>query len=174
MKNVDITKNKYCDEGNTFVTEVPFDSDKLKNENFLIEVGTIRKKALIDVGGYDDREKHSHEDWRLWLQLLSKGYYPVHLGYYGAWYRRINDGSFSITANDQTNSERAYAKIKEVADTIQGRIEAIEYPLRKTDRPYHQPEMIKFDLFHNHESKKIKNEIFSVMYDCLVSDSMPR
>lgn len=141
-----------------YTWKIPFDSEKLKRENFLIEVGTIRKRVLIEVGKYDDREKHSHEDWRLWLQILSKGYCPVHIGYYGAWYRRIEDGSFSKTINSETNNKRAHKKIKEVSDTIKKRIEAIEYPLSKTSKPYYKPRLIDFgqyDIEDNADKVKI-------------------
>ncbi len=139
-----------------YTWKMPFDSEKLKIENYLIEVGTIRKKALIEAGKYDDREKHSHEDWRLWLQLLSKGYHPLHLGYYGAWYRRIDDGCYAITANDEINNERAYKKIKEVADTINCRITAVEYPICSTRHPLYNPKMLNFEEEDIENNDKIK------------------
>ena len=61
-----------------YLWKVPFSSERLKKENFLIEVGTIRKSALLKAGKYDDRQRYSHEDWRVWLQLLSTGYTPIH------------------------------------------------------------------------------------------------
>lgn len=135
--------------------KVPFDSEKLKKENFLIEVGTIRKQALIHAGKYDDREKHSHEDWRLWLQLLEKGYYPIHLGCFGAWYRRVAQGSFSKTENDRSNRKRAYRKIQEVADRIDRRIEATEYPVSRTKKSYYEPKMIRFEEVDGENKQKI-------------------
>ncbi len=142
-------------DSQNYIWKVPFDSEKLKRENFLIEVGTIRKQALIHAGKYDDREKYSHEDWRLWLQLLEKGYYPLHLGCFGAWYRRVAHGSFSKTESDLSNRKRAYRKIQEVADRIDRRMEAIEYPLSRTKKTYYEPKLIEFEEVDEENRKKI-------------------
>lgn len=80
-----------------YTWRVAFDLERLKVSNFLIEVGTMRKQAVMDAGLYDDRSRYSHEDWRLWLQILEKKYSPVHVGYYGAWYRRVEDGGYNVT-----------------------------------------------------------------------------
>lgn len=43
-----------------YVWQVPFDSEKLKKRNFLIEIGTFRKQAFLQAGGYDDAQRYSH------------------------------------------------------------------------------------------------------------------
>ena len=113
-----------------YLWKVPFSSEKLKTENFLIEVGTIKKAALLKAGKYDDRQRYSHEDWRLWLQLLSTGHTPVHCGYYGAWYRRISNGAYNETLKDPEKVKRAEKCIKEVSQLIQHEVLAVEYPIQ--------------------------------------------
>ena len=116
-----------------YIWKVPFDSNVLKKRNFLIVNAMIRKKALLAAGGYDDREKYSYEDWRLWMQLLAAGYYPLHLSSYGVWYRRTNEGSLSITSNSRSHHRRAQKKVKEVAALIRRPVKAIEYPVSGTE-----------------------------------------
>jgi len=113
-----------------YLWKVSFSSEKLKRENFLIEVGTIKKAALLLAGKYDDRQRYSHEDWRLWLQLLSAGYTPVHCSYYGAWYRRISNGAYNETLKDPEKVKHAEKCIKEVSDLIRREVPAIEYPVQ--------------------------------------------
>lgn len=112
-----------------YLWKVPFSSERLKKENFLIEVGTIKKSALLKAGKYDARQRYSHEDWRLWLQLLSVGYAPIHCSYYGAWYRRISNGAYNETLRDPEKIENAKRCIDEVAKHIKQEVPAIEYPV---------------------------------------------
>ena len=64
-----------------------FSSEVMKNQNILTNQAMIRKSALIDVGGFSLEGRGLYEDWILWLKLLAKGHYPVHMSYYGFWYR---------------------------------------------------------------------------------------
>lgn len=136
-----------------YTWRVPFDLNRLKVSNFLIEVGTMRKQAVLDAGLYDDRSRYSHEDWRLWLQLLEKKYLPIHLGYYGAWYRRIEEGAFNVTLKDKERQKQALEKIKEVADKITEDIKAIEYPRTSKIDQFTKPKLSDFDrkVFRNHD-----------------------
>ena len=136
-----------------YLWKVPFSSEKLKKENFLIEIGTIRKSALLKAGKYDDRQRYSHEDWRLWLQLLSTGFAPVHCSYYGAWYRRLSNGAFNETLKDPEKNNRAKQCINEVAELIQKEIPAIEYPVSGTTRGFIPPKQSVWDrkVFQTHD-----------------------
>lgn len=136
--------------------KIPFSDEEMKKENFLIEVGTIRKKALLEAGKYDDREKFSHEDWRLWLQLMAEKYYPVHLGYFGAWYRRVEDGAYSYTLTDQERRSRARNKVAEVAEKITWKVEAVEYPRREEFNRYQSPKLNSFSQTVYQEHDKIR------------------
>lgn len=111
-----------------YVWQVPFSDSKLKKRNFLIEVGTFRKKIFEAVGGYDDAQKHSHEDWNLWLRFMTKGGYPVHVSSLSAWYRIVNNGALHKTNDNKEVKKRAYARIKEVVRQINQPVEAVQYP----------------------------------------------
>lgn len=102
-----------------------FDSEKLKKENNLVEACIIRKEAFFQVNGYELREKAVNEDWNFWLKQVAKGNFPVHMNYYGIWYRRKEQGEL---AKSRENKERALEIIRNTASTITKRVEAIQYP----------------------------------------------
>lgn len=102
-----------------------FDSDKMKSVNELISEALVRKSDFELVNGYELREKAVNEDWNFWLKLLSKGKYPVHMSFYGQWYRRKETGELK-SAND--NKKRALEIINETASKITKKVEAIQYP----------------------------------------------
>jgi len=72
-----------------------FDSEKMKKVNDLISAAVVRKTAFYEVNGYELREKSVNEDWNFWLKLIAKGKYPVHMSYYGLWYRRKKQGELA-------------------------------------------------------------------------------
>lgn len=110
-----------------------FDSDKMKKVNDLVSAALIRKTAFYDVNGYEIREKAVNEDWNFWLKLIAKEKYPVHMSFYGLWYRRKEQGEL---AKATQNRERALEIINNTAETIKKKVEAIQYP--KQDYNYDQ------------------------------------
>lgn len=102
-----------------------FDSEKLKKENELVSAALVRKSDFFDVGGYELREKAVNEDWNFWLKLIAKGKYPVHMSYYGQWYRRKKTGELK---KSKDNKDRALEIIKETASRVTKKVEAIQYP----------------------------------------------
>lgn len=102
-----------------------FDSMKMKKINDLVEAALVRKKDFLEVNGYELREKAVNEDWNFWLKLIAKGKFPVHMNYYGIWYRRKEQGEL---AKSRQNKERALAIINNTAKTIKAPVEAIQYP----------------------------------------------
>ena len=90
-----------------YVWQYPFDAEKLKTYNFLVESAAIRKAALLEVGCYDEVEKHYFEDWRVWLKLLSKSKFPVHISSLEFWYRRTDGGVLNKINTDDTIKKRA-------------------------------------------------------------------
>lgn len=105
-----------------------FDSEKLKEENELISEALVRKTDFNLVNGYELREKAVNEDWNFWLKLLAKGKYPVHMSFYGQWYRRKEAGELQ---KSRDNKNRSLEIIKETASTIEEKVEAIQYPRYK-------------------------------------------
>lgn len=108
-----------------------FDSKRMCTENILTVTAGIRKKDLLEVGGYPEIYKHQYEDWSLWLNLLSANKYPVHMNWYGFWYRRTDEGNLSKTSRDVKQHKLANKAIKNIANRIKGSISAIEYPRYK-------------------------------------------
>lgn len=102
-----------------------FDSEKLKKVNELISQALVRKSDFELVNGYELREKSVNEDWNFWLKLLAKEKKPVHMSFYGQWYRRKEDGELK-RAND--NKQRSLEIINQTASKINKKIEAIQYP----------------------------------------------
>lgn len=105
-----------------------FDSEKLKKVNELIAQALVRKSDFELVNGYELREKSVNEDWNFWLKLLAKEKKPVHMSFYGQWYRRKEDGELK-RAND--NKQRSLEIINQTASKINKKIEAIQYPKYK-------------------------------------------
>lgn len=105
-----------------------FNSEKLKKVNELISEAFVRKSDFNEVKGYELREKAVNEDWNFWLKLLSKGKYPVHMSFYGQWYRRKETGELKKASDNQ---KRSLEIINETASKITKEIDAIQYPRYK-------------------------------------------
>lgn len=102
-----------------------FNSEKLKEENELIAEALVRKTDFNLVNGYELREKAVNEDWNFWLKLLANGKYPVHMSFYGQWYRRKDTGELQ---KSKDNKDRALQIVNETASKIKTNVEAIQYP----------------------------------------------
>lgn len=105
-----------------------FNSEKLKKVNELISEAFVRKSDFNEVKGYELREKAINEDWNFWLKLLSKGKYPVHMSFYGQWYRRKETGELKKASDNQ---KRSLEIINETASKITKEIDAVQYPRYK-------------------------------------------
>lgn len=112
-------------DSDTYTWNMWFDSEKMKKTNDLVSAAIIRKTAFNEVKGYELREKAVNEDWNFWLKLIAKGKYPVHMSYYGQWYRRKQQGEL---VKSKENRERSLEIINNTAKTITKKVEAIQYP----------------------------------------------
>ena len=102
-----------------------FDVDKMKKVNELISAALVRRSDFELVNGYELKEKAVNEDWNFWLKLLAEGKYPVHMSFYGQWYRRKETGELKKASE---NKKRALKIINETASKITKKVEAIQYP----------------------------------------------
>ena len=109
-----------------------FDTKKEIKVNELLALSLIRREAFESVNGYELREKSVNEDWNFWLKLIAKGYYPVHMSFYGQWYRRKDTGS--ELAKSIQNKKRALEIVKNTAKTIKKDVEAIQFPNYKYEK----------------------------------------
>lgn len=102
-----------------------FDSEKMKKVNELLAISMVRKSDFNRVNGYGLREKAINEDWNFWLKLLGHDRYPVHMSFYGMWYRRKETGELK---NASKNQKRTLEIIEDTASKITKRVKAIQYP----------------------------------------------
>lgn len=105
-----------------------FSSEVMKSENILCYSAGFRKKDLLEVGGYDNFAKFYFEDWTLWLKLLKKGKFPVHMRWYGFWYRNSNTGGLAKINSDKEMYSKAMKIISETASGLDNTVQAIEFP----------------------------------------------
>ena len=111
--SIEYTWNKY------------FSSEKMKKENDLVSAALVRKTDFFLVNGYNLKEKAVNEDWNFWLKLLSKEKFPVHMSFYGEWYRRKENGELQ---RSRENKERSLEIINNTAKGVTKEIKAKQYP----------------------------------------------
>lgn len=103
-----------------------FSSDRMKYENILVSQAMIKKEAFYDVGGFQLEGNGFYEDWIFWLKLLAKKRFPIHMSYYGFWYRRkVVSGQLKLARSNHKKNMRI---IERYAEKITDVINAIEYP----------------------------------------------
>lgn len=112
-------------ESYTYTWNKWFDSEKMKKVNELLAIAMVRKSDFNRVNGYGLREKAVNEDWNFWLKLLGHDRYPVHMSFYGMWYRRKETGELK---NASRNKKRTLEIIEGTASKITKRVNAIQYP----------------------------------------------
>ena len=117
-------------EGIEYTWNKWFDAKKLKKQNDLVITSMIRKDAFNEVNGFNIKEKNVYEDWNLWLKLIAKEHFPVHINYYGSWYRRKKESELNRA---RLNNKRAMEIVNFTAKTINKSVKAKQYPLFNYD-----------------------------------------
>ena len=147
-------------DGQNFLWKKVFDCEQEKRENILPVCSLIKKKALLEVGGYGAVDKDVHEDWHLWLRMIEKGYYPVRMNFYGFWYRQKKEGGTmaSIKYNSQIQAH-AEEEIKKQAKKIKENVTALQYPMTTNFNYDSQPYIFKEEWKQIVDGKK-KNLLF--------------
>ena len=101
----------------------------MKTDNQITPTALIRKERILELGGYGKAARYVNEDWHLWLRMLEKGFYPVHMSFYGFWYRRKKQGGTLNSINgDKAKEKHANKVIKEQAKKIKQNVIAVQYP----------------------------------------------
>ena len=139
-------------EGTEYTWNKWFDSNKMKKENDLVITSMIKKDDFNEVEGFNINEKNVYEDWNLWLKLIAKGHFPVHMNYYGCWYRRKAESELNRA---RENNERAMEIINATAKTIKGDIKAKQYPLFNYDWDIIKDEVKSIPSVKRSENNKI-------------------
>jgi glycosyltransferase involved in cell wall biosynthesis len=142
-------------QGQEYIWKREFSSNVMKKENILVCTALIRKKDILEAGGYAELKKHYNEDWRLWLKMLSLGKYPVHINQYGFWYRRTDNGRLAKVTNDKTLKRQDEKIIQEAAKDVSNGIKAIEFSGRKA-KVFQKPYRWKWDRKLKYKSRKTK------------------
>lgn len=128
-----------------YLWNYPWDAEKLKTYNFMTCSAAIRKKDFFEIGGYKVEKCSYHEDWRFWLEMLSFGKKPAHLGGYLFWYRRLDKGMLSNVEKDPEQAKFSEDIIKAAAEKADGTVRAVEYPLKKSGITYRKTKAFPWD-----------------------------
>lgn len=136
-----------------YVWQRQFSSSIMKVNNILVCTAAIKKQALLSVGGYPEEEHTFHEDWALWLLMLQKGYYPVHLSSAGFWYRKNDNSRRVMVQRNKELEKKSEAIIKQLAEDIDEEVKAVEYPRASRTDQFIKPQMSSFDrkVFREHD-----------------------
>ncbi len=140
-----------------YIWKYPFDAEKLKTYNFLNYTAMIRKKDILDVGGYKVEKQAYYEDWRLWLEMLSGGKRPIHVNTCLFWYRRLESGMLSTINQDPEKVKFCKEIIEKAARGVPGDIQILEYPVRRSQYAYYTPRLIPWtrSVYGTHDKRRI-------------------
>lgn len=135
-----------------YLVDHKFDSEKMKTENQITATALIRKDKILELNGYGVAKRYVNEDWHLWLRMLAKGEYPVHISFYGFWYRRRKQSLLSEINNENSKQNELRLKdLKAEADKIKNRVHAIVYP--KQHKGKLEDIELKFDYYDNENTE---------------------
>lgn len=133
-------------DGKEFLWKQIFSLDVEKRENIIPVCSLIKKKDLLDAGGYNIGDENVHEDWHLWLRMLEKGYSPIRMNYYAFWYRNKKEGG--ILESFRKNKEKdnyANELIKKQAKKIKEDVFALQFPTTTNSKFDSYPEKFDWD-----------------------------
>lgn len=131
----------------------PFSAERMKRDNILVATAMIRKKDYDDVGGYKVEKMSYNEDWRFWLDMLGLHKRPVHIGTELFWYRRLEKGMLSSIKVDRKRVEFNAKIIEKAAAQVDGSVEAMEYPVTKSEVDFPKPPFRKWEEKSNPDKK---------------------
>lgn len=140
-----------------YIWKKPFHAERLKTDNFLVATAMIRKSAIQEVGGYKVEKFRYNEDWRFWLEMLALDKKPIHINTPLFWYRRMENGML-LTLNKDSERVNFDKKIIENAGKkVNTAIQAIEYPVQKSQYSFYVSRWQKWDRTVNpiHERKRV-------------------
>ena len=144
-----------------FADEV-FDSDIMKTRNQITATALIKKEKILELNGYSVAKRYVNEDWHLWLRMLSKGYFPVQLNYYGFWYRRRENSLLSEVNDEKKEDNKLRLRdIKNEADKIKKRVVSVIY-INETNQDINKEEL-EYNTF-DYSGLKFKNKKEAVLY----------
>ncbi len=140
-----------------YIWKYPFNSEKLKTYNFLNYTAMIRKKDILDIGGYKVEKWSYYEDWRFWLEMLAQNKKPVHVNSCLFWYRRLDSGMLSSINKDPERVRFCKEIIEKAAGNVHGEVKALEFPISRTQHSFYSPKKRTWDRpsFAAHDHKRV-------------------
>ena len=109
-----------------------FSSQQMKKENLLPYASLLRKSVFDDETVYPDESRNRWEDYQLWLRLLAKGCYPVHIQLPLFWYRRLDSGELAKIERDPATKRELEKKIRSLAAKVPDGIRAVTFGGKRT------------------------------------------
>ena len=133
-----------------------FDAERMKTENILTYASMIRKKDILEVGGYRVEKQSYYEDWRFWLNMLSHHKRPVRVYTNLFWYRRLENSMLSDINRNPEKAAFAKGIIAEAAKSADGSVKAVEYPFSTSRKPFAGPQFLPWDRRTNPDNTRKK------------------
>ena len=118
-----------------------FMSEDEKNKDIVSASYCIRRKEILEIGGYERKDKQTNLDWLLFLKLLQQNKFPVKMDFYGTWNQKI----------EKIVTEEIIEESKKIKNSLVG----INYPVGSDYYFNTQP----FELEWCHENKKDSDKI---------------
>ncbi len=137
-------------------------------ENILIVSACVKKADLLEVGGFELKEKKVYEDWYLWIKLIKAGKFPVRMSSLLTYYRQKKETSELKSSNGE-NKKNALKIIDEAKRDIVDYKDGIQFP--KFD--YNWEEINEYD-FVNVKSKKNKKINVLMIFPWMVTGGADR
>ncbi len=114
-------------QGDQYLWHKAFRSQRMRRENLLPYAALIRKSVFEIPDIYPGEAGNQWEDYRLWLRLLARRYYPAHIELPLFWYRRTDEGALSRIENDPAVKRSLRREIRGLAKAVPGGIQAITF-----------------------------------------------
>lgn len=104
-----------------------FSAGRMTFNNILVNAAAFRKRELEMVGGFDEIAKHYDEDWALYLKLLAKSCYPVHVPVIGFWYRKSSTGMQQTVRKNEELRKKSDDYVRELAKDVDIHVKEIVF-----------------------------------------------
>ena len=141
-------------QGQEYVWKRKFNAKKMKKENFLVVTAMIRKRAYESVGGYKVEKWPYHEDWRFWLDMLSKHMRPVRVPIELFWYRRHDSGRSSTVERNKEQKKFCEHLIKEAAKGVDIKVKGISFIDEYDENAFYRAEYTEWEKSNDYEKSE--------------------
>ena len=145
--------DSYGFQSQEYVWKHRFSAEQMKKENMLVATAMIRKKDFEDIGGYKVEKWSYNEDWRFWLEMLAKHKKPVHVETELFWYRRADKSMLTSIVEEPEKVKFNEEIIRKASKEADGSVEAIEFPIKKSQFRFYKPQLLNWNRTNNPDKK---------------------